>query len=214
MNTTLFRQFDFPNLLTLCGLALSLFAAIFAIEGHFYASILCLLYIGCVDTFDGFWARRLKRSDTQIALGGPLDSLADLCGFGFVPVIFGYCYGLRDFFSISILMLYLLACAGRLAYFESTGLQQSDGIAYFIGLPVTFAALFFPNLFVLNFFVAKSTMLLILSLIYFGMATAMVARFRIKKQDSTRQGQPRRYTLLPIGALVLTVVYGVAIINS
>lgn len=213
MNTTLFRQIDGVNLLTLGSVPLSLFAVIFSIEGHFEAAILCILYAGCLDLFDGFLARRLPRTVEQKDLGMRLDSLVDTCSFGFAPVVFGYRFGMRDWLSILILGLYLIATVARVAYFDSKGFHKVGETEYYIGLPLTFAALFFPNLFLLNFFVAKSTMLVILMLIFLGMAIAMVAGFRLAKQNPNRQGLPKRYIVLPIGALVLTVVYGYAIIN-
>lgn len=213
MNREFFRQLDPPNLLTLGGLVLSLFAAIFAIEGHFYGAILCILYVGLIDVFDGFLARRLSRSAAQRALGGPLDYLSDLCGFGFAPVIFGYCYGLRDWLSVSILALYLLSCASRLAYFGSVGLQEFNGVEYFTGLPVTFAAFFFPSSFLLNFFVTQQLMMTVLTLIYLGMAIAMVAGFRVAKQNPNREGLPKRYTILPICAMLLTLIYAYAMVK-
>lgn len=212
LNRALFRQLDLPNLLSLSGLVLSFLAAVFAIEGNFYASILCILYIGLIDIFDGFVARRVSRTTEQTALGGPLDSLVDLCSFGFAPVIFGYCYGLRDWFSISVLALYLVSCASRLAYYDSITKHESDGIPQYTGLTVTFAALLFPNFFVFDFFVSTGTMITILQVIYIGMAIAMVSGFRYAKYSAKRQGLPKRYILLPIGAITLTFVYGYAML--
>lgn len=166
-----------------------------------------------MDVFDGLLATRLTRTESQKALGEPLDSLVDMCGFGFAPVIFGYCFGLREWFSVMILALYLFSCAPRLAYFDSAGFYRVDGTEYYIGMPTTFAALFFPNLFILNFFVAKQTMVIILIFTYLGMAIAMVAGFRMAKRNPKRLGLPRRYTVLPSGALVLTIVYGYAMVS-
>ncbi len=162
----------------------------------------------------GLLGRRLKRTKEQRRLGERLDSLADLGSFGFVPVIFGYCYGLRDWLSVSVLVLYLLASIARIAYFDSVGFKRVDETEYYTGLPITFAALFFPSLFVLDLFVAKSTMSVILILIYLGMAIAMVAGFQLAKHNPQQPGLPQRYILLPVGAFILTFIYGFAIISS
>ena len=211
MNTALFRQIDFVNLLTFGGVPLSLFCIIFAIEGQYYASVLCILYAGCLDLFDGLLARRLQRDAGAAALGVRLDSLVDTCSFGFAPLVFGYSFGMRDPFSIAVLGLYFFATVARVAYFDSVGLKRIGDTDYYVGLPLTFAALFFPNIFVMNLFVTKNTMLVLLTLVYLGMAIAMVTGFHMAKQNRQRRGLPRRYIALPIGALVLTFVYGYAI---
>lgn len=213
MNTALFRQIDGVNLLTLGSVPLSLFAVIFSVEGYYEAAILCILYAGCFDLFDGFLARRLTRTAEQKNLGTRLDSLVDTCSFGFAPIVFGYSFGMRNWFSISVLALYLLATVARVAYFDSTGFYKIGNTEYYVGLPVTFAALFFPNVFVLNFFVEKRIMLMILTLIFLGMGIAMVAGFRIAKHNPTRQGLPRRFIVLPVGALMLTIIYGCAMFS-
>ncbi len=211
MNRALFRQLDRVNLLTLGSVPLILCTVVFSIEGQFEAAMLCILYTGCLDLFDGHLARRTERSAAQSALGARLDSLVDGCSHGLAPVVFGYSYGLRDWFSLLVLTVYLFAALARLAYFDSAGFHKIGETEYYVGLPLTFAALFFPNIFLLSFVVPEQTIQVILTLVYLGMAVAMVAGFHVAKYSPTRRGTPRRYIVLPIGALVLTLVYGYAI---
>lgn len=73
MDMALFRQMDGVNLFTLGNVPLSLLTVIFSIQGHYEAAILCILYAGCIDLFDGLLARQRTRMPEQVALGQRLD---------------------------------------------------------------------------------------------------------------------------------------------
>ncbi len=207
MTTPILRQIDIPNSLTLTGLMLSLFSVIFAIQQNFYAALICLIYSGIVDMFDGVVARKIQRTELQAEVGKNLDSLVDICSFGFAPAIFAYCYGLRDALSIAVLMVYVAANVLRLAYFNSTGLASEGNNEYFTGLPVTYAALFIPLSFLVSFFVPVATMKLVLAGMYLILAIAMVANFQMKKLKGIWYG------IFSLGALSMTIVYAWAIIG-
>lgn len=192
------RQLDPANGLTLGGLTLSFLSVTFAVRGQIYPAILCMMYAGIADLFDGFVARRMHRSDLTKQVGKHLDSLVDVCSFGFAPAVFGYCFGLRDPLSVAILAAYVACNALRLAYYDSTGLE---GGTAFTGLPVTYAALVIPVAFTANLAFATETTRWILLTTYPILGAMMVSGLRIPKPKGAWYG------LFGLLALALTGVY-------
>jgi CDP-diacylglycerol---serine O-phosphatidyltransferase len=206
MPTPILRQLDLPNFFTLTGLMLSLISAILAIQNNFYAALICMIYAGLTDMLDGVVARQMVRTELQSEVGKQLDSIVDVCSFGFAPAIFAYCFGLQDWLSVTILILYVGVNALRLAYFNSTGLTCDAQAEYFTGLPVTYAALFIPLTFTASFFLSDSTMKFVLDGVYLLLAIAMVANFKMIKLRGIWYG------VFALGAIALTGVYSWAII--
>lgn len=85
MPSPILRQIDLVNALTLLGLFLSLMVVVFAVQQQFHAAVICMMYTGIVDLFDGFFAKRVRRPDQAAAAGKEIDSLVDICAFGFAP---------------------------------------------------------------------------------------------------------------------------------
>jgi CDP-diacylglycerol---serine O-phosphatidyltransferase len=206
MFSPILRQLDLANSLTLTGLFLSFFTVVAAANGKFNLAIILLIYAGIIDLFDGFIASKVERNQLQAEAGKQLDSLVDLCSFGFAPALFAYCFGLRDWLSIAILILYLGANALRLAYFNHQGLADRGEQEYFTGLPVTYAALFIPLFFTASFVLPQTQMKFVLDAVYLLLAIAMVADFKMLKLRGIWYG------IFAVGAVALTGVYGWAII--
>ena len=201
MFSPILKQLDLANFFTLTGFTVSFFAVVLAINGKFNLAIICLIYAGIVDLFDGFVASKIDRTELQAAAGKQLDSLVDLCSFGFAPALFAYCFGLQDWLSIVILILYLGANALRLVYFNNQGLTEQEEQEYFTGLPVTYAALFVPTIFTANFVLPHTQMKLVLDGVYLLLAIAMVANFKIRKLKGVW------YVIFGVGAIALTGIY-------
>ncbi|NJR57999.1 MAG: hypothetical protein HC769_03545 [Cyanobacteria bacterium CRU_2_1] len=201
VQSPMLQQLDLPNVLTLTGLILSFLSVIFSIQGQFYMALLCIMYAGIIDLFDGFIARQMQRSGLQSEVGKQLDSIVDLCSFGFAPAIFAYCFGLRDLLSLTVLIGYLGMNALRLAYFNSTGLSADAGNQYFTGLPVTYAALFIPLTMTVSFVLSDSVMRIVLDGLYLLLAIAMISSFKVLKLRGVWYG------VFSLGAIGLTGVY-------
>jgi CDP-diacylglycerol--serine O-phosphatidyltransferase len=195
------RQIDSANALTLLGLILSFFAVKFAIQEQFYAALICTIFAGLTDLFDGLVARRLVRTELQSQAGKQLDSLVDLCSFGFASAIFAYCFGLRDPLSAVVAIAYLSATALRLAYFNYQGMSVAENKEYFTGLPVTYASLFIPLAFTASFFLPESVMIWILNGLYLMLAIAMTSGIKVLKLRGIWYG------LFSLGGLTLTSIY-------
>jgi CDP-diacylglycerol---serine O-phosphatidyltransferase len=89
-----------------------------------------------LDVADGRIARwRFKSSP----LGADLDSLADVISFGMAPAALAFAVGMRGALDV-IVLLYFVACGiSRLARFNVTAAQLSDGtgkVKYFEGTPI------------------------------------------------------------------------------
>jgi CDP-diacylglycerol--serine O-phosphatidyltransferase len=89
-----------------------------------------------LDFLDGRIARwRFKSSP----LGADLDSLADVISFGMAPAALGFAVGMRGALDI-VVLLYFVACGiSRLARFNVTAAELSDGtgkVKYFEGTPI------------------------------------------------------------------------------
>jgi CDP-diacylglycerol---serine O-phosphatidyltransferase len=201
MLSPILKQLDLANALTLSGLFVSFGAVIFAINGNFNLAMIGLIYTGMVDLLDGFVASKLERTPLQTAAGQQLDSLVDLCAFGFTPVVIGYCFGLRDGLSLIILVIYLGANALRLGYFNNQGLMQQGEHEYFTGLPVTYAALFIPTLFMLNIVLPQAQMKWVLNGVYCFLSIAMTANLKVRKLRGMW------YLIFGAGAATLVGVY-------
>ena len=208
MKDTILAQLDFPNLFTIGGLTLSLFSVIYAIQNNFYAAIICMIFAGMVDLFDGLIARKIERTPLQSEVGKQLDSLVDVCSFGFSPAIFAYCFGLSDPYSLALLAAYAAMATLRLAYFNSTGLSIGGEDSFFTGLPVTYAALFIPLGFLSQFFLTDDIVRWLLKGVYLMLAIAMVSPISVIKIRGAWYG------VFAVGAVLLTSVYGWALFQG
>lgn len=136
------------------------------------AAIICLMLCGCLDAFDGKVARSKKnRSTFAKKFGIQIDSLSDVIAFGVLPACIGinivrnsrfleklttrthyYTY-LKDALFV-ICVLYALSAVIRLAYYnvsEEERQSEEDGNReYFVGVPVTTAAIIFPLIYLLQ----------------------------------------------------------------
>ena len=196
------RQIDFTNAFTLSGLFFSFGVVLFSFHDQFYAAVLCLMFCGLIDLFDGFFAKRLKRSEEAAAAGPALDSLVDVCAFGFAPAVFAYCFGLQGPLSVALLIAFMGVNALRLAYFDRVGLTGNT----YTGMPVTYTALLVPLAFTARFFVPDEIVTQILFVLYILMAVAMVSNIPVRKLQGVW------YIIFVVGAVVLTVIYVRAIL--
>ncbi|MFT3768579.1 MAG: CDP-alcohol phosphatidyltransferase family protein [Minicystis sp.] len=200
------RQIDAANGVSLLSLLLGLLAAAFAVEGRFNAAALCLMYAGQADFFDGYVARRTKRTKLSAAAGGQIDSLVDVCSFGFAPAIVAYCFGLRDVPSIILIFAYVSVNVLRLAYFNAQGMSTEGSTQYFTGLPVTYAALVVPLVIACRQILPDDAVAMMLRVALAVLAIAMSSGFKVPKPKGVF------YVIFPAGALAITAVYARAML--
>ncbi len=100
------------------------------------AFLLLPLALAC-DVLDGYVARAQRR---QSALGGDLDSLADVISFGVAPAVLGFTLGLRGGWDMVCLTYFVVCGVSRLARFNVTAAALADAdtgkVKYFEGTPI------------------------------------------------------------------------------
>ena len=141
----MYQFIDPANVVTLLGLWLGLGTALAAAVGRLELALGALVAAGVADLLDGLVARRMGRTRSEEArrFGARLDSLADACSFGMAPALLLHA-ALPGLAGWGIPLLLLTCAVWRLAYFDTVGLAGEGQARYYIGLPTTYAALFFP----------------------------------------------------------------------
>jgi len=200
-------HYNAASLLTLLGLCLSVAVCALALKGSIELAVLCLIYAGLCDLFDGVVARRSQLAPAVRAFGMQLDSIVDMASFGLAPVVLALASGLRGVLGWVVAMIYVCAAAQRLAHFNSTGLEQVKGTNYYRGLPVTYAALIFPLVYAARAPLGN-TFGGWLMLAYLLVALAFVAPVPIPKPAG------RAYVALPVLGLILTVYWLFAFLRA
>ncbi len=123
-------------------------------------AILCLLFSGLCDTFDGKVARTKKdRTSSEKSFGIQIDSLVDLVCFGVLPACILITLALNTFEKniaycfIPLAVMFVLFGMIRLAYFnvlelERQAVETSPTNKYFLGVPITMSSIIMPLAFV------------------------------------------------------------------
>ena len=152
---------------TIANLIFGLLTIFYAIDQQFTTAAIFLLIAVLFDFIDGKIARATKTSD----FGKQLDSLADLVSFGVAPAIFGL--GLQQWYSILILLFFVIAGMLRLARFNVTKIKGFEGV------PITWNGLLFPLLFFIYFYYQFQINYFLI--IYAIMGILMISKIKIKK---------------------------------
>ncbi len=160
-----------PNVITLLALCAGLTAIRMAFEQRLEIALYAIVFAAILDGVDGRLARLLKGTSR---FGAELDSLADFVNFGVAPALILYFWALHQLHSVGwIAALIFAICAGlRLARFNVmaddpnrpdwagnffVGMPAPAGAitvllpiyAYFLGVPLGMALVWFTFLYVL-----------------------------------------------------------------
>ena len=175
--------YDYTVLLTYLGFASGVIGIYFSVLGNPFAAIICLMFSGLCDMFDGKVARTKKRRTVEERnFGVQLDSLSDLVCFGILPTMIGYSLGVKSSLLVPLLIFYPLAALIRLAYFNMLEVirNSSTPVKQYTGLPVTSAALIFPFIYIFKKFIGTyfpyiyAGMLLVVGILF-------ITKIKIKK---------------------------------
>ena len=142
--------YNYTVVLTYLGVCSGIAGIGFALGGNTVVAVICLMFSGCCDMFDGRVARSRERTDPERKFGIQIDSLADLICFGTLPAAIGYSLGLTSWYGTVALTTYVLAALIRLVYYNVTedALEVSGSSrTHYDGLPVTASALLIPLLY-------------------------------------------------------------------
>ena len=139
--------YNYTVVLTYIGMLAGFCGITFAMENNPKKALACLMIAGVCDMFDGKIASTMERTKKEKRFGVQIDSLSDLICFGVLPAAVVYSLntgGLRIIPSA----FYLLCALIRLAWYNVDEEERQDRDSgrrkIYTGLPVTFAALFFP----------------------------------------------------------------------
>ena len=177
--------YDYTVYLTYLGFASGVAGVLFAIKDpeHLLPAIICLMFSGLCDMFDGKVARtKKKRTTEEKHFGIQLDSLSDLVCFGVLPTVIGYRLGMDKNYLLPIVIFYPLAALIRLAYFNVLEIvrNSSTPVKEYIGLPVTSSALIFPLLYAFKKILAAN-FTYVYSFVLLTVGILFISRIKVKK---------------------------------
>ena len=125
-----------PNILTLAGVCLGISSIKFSIDGNFTLAVTLILFAAILDALDGRIARLIKGTSE---FGKELDSLTDFVSFGIAPAFILYFWELNNYGKLgwAITLIYSVCCVLRLARFNLTKIEQTEGWKnnFFEGIP-------------------------------------------------------------------------------
>ena len=200
--------YNYTVILTYLGAAAAVCGIFFSASGYPFWGIVCLLFAGLTDMFDGKVASTMKRTDAEKAFGIQIDSLCDLVSFGVLPIAIGYGLGLSGGVFYVSAAIYVLCAIIRLAYFnveEAQRQKTEEGRRKtYYGLPVTTSAIIFPLLFGLKSLLGEA-LPIIYQVTIFGVAAAFILKFKLPKPD--KKGIPA-LVVIGVAILVLVIVNG------
>ncbi len=144
--------YNYTVWLTYIGLASGITGLYLSAGGHPLPAILCLLFSGFCDLFDGMVARTKKdRTNEERHFGIQIDSLSDLVCFGVLPCAIAYAMGLSKWYFVPLFVIFVLGGLIRLGYYnvtEEARQQKTQEVRkHYKGLPITSSAIIFPLLF-------------------------------------------------------------------
>ena len=193
--------YNYTVWLTYAGAAAAVCGIFFSAGGHPFWGVICLLFAGATDMFDGKIASTMKRNEAEKNFGIQIDSLCDLISFGVLPVAIGYGLGLSGGFFFVSAVLSIICAIIRLAYFNVDEIMrqknENGSRKTYYGLPVTAAAMLFPLIYGLKDLLGAA-LLPVYQVALFAVAAAFILKFKIRK--------PRGAALWVIFALGLAVV--------
>lgn len=169
-------------IVTYLGVVFSILGIYYAINDNIRFGMLFLIFAGICDLFDGKFANLHKRTEDEKAFGVQIDSLADMINFVAAPVVFALCMGFDSWYHMIIYSFYVLAGITRLGYFN---IQVGEGydapVRCYKGLPVTYAALIFPVVWIFSFWLSSDIFQVLYILTVLIVAVLFILNIRIKK---------------------------------
>lgn len=188
--------YDYTVILTYMSLVSAVCGMTLSSGGRFTAAVLCLLFSGLCDAFDGTVARsKPNRTEDEKAFGIQLDSLCDTVSFGVFPALLCFHLGVTGILGRIILCVYCVCGTMRLAYFNvlETRRQQHEtgGGSSFRGIPITTSSLLIPLAYCTRFFLPGRVFLIVMQAVLALLAFFFILDFSVPKLDVKRL-LPRR----------------------
>ena len=199
--------YDYTVVLTYIGFASGITGMFCATTRHLRLAVFFLALSGLCDMFDGKIARTKKnRTAEEKSFGIQIDSLCDMVCFGVLPIIICFKLGMRQIYSMILLVFYGLAGVIRLGYFnvmeEKRQEMTDEDKKYYHGLPITSMAIALPLLYVLSpLLPGRKVFLLLMHLLVMTVGALFIVDFKLRKP-----------TVTEMVLLVLVVAFAVMIL--
>ncbi len=193
--------YNIPNAITLVGLMLSLLSCFLSYNNKLELAIICFMYAGLCDMFDGLVARKMALNDEAKLFGVQLDSIVDIVSFGVAPVMITFHLGFNSPIDYFILIFYTCCATMRLAYFNIHGMNGEGKIKYYTGLPVTFSAMIFPLAYITIFSGNEPLYYNLIRITFLAVAFMFILKVPIPKPGGLF------YVLSPVVAAFLTLFW-------
>lgn len=201
--------YNYTVILTYMAIPATVLGMAAAFCGRFYISLVCIMFAGLCDAFDGKVARtRAKSTDAEKNFGIQIDSLVDLVCYGVTPAIIGFTLlpGKTNIVLYALVFaFYILAAVIRLAYYNVTEEErqknETGNRKYFRGMPVTTAAILIPAVFIIFKHVSRVTFSNIYTIYLLIIALLFISNFKLKKP-----GIRGLFIMIILGAAVLAAL--------
>lgn len=184
-------------------------------------AIICLLFSGFCDMFDGMVARTKKnRTEDEKQYGIQIDSLTDLICFGVLPCSILYSLinncieGYYKLLFIPLALIFMLFGMIRLAYFNVLEIkrqqtEKSPVNSHYLGMPITLSALFLPIAYFIGDIInTKYSILIVYSIIMLIVGILFVVKIKVPKIK--KRGL---IVLVIFGAILLTGIITLEILK-
>lgn len=198
---------DLPMAFTLVGLIFAFLGLTSAMRGQLPLAVVMLAGSGLVDFFDG-WVARKCHDGVRTTLSSRLDTVVDVCSFGMAPAALAYAYGLRSPLEVAVLAAYLSANALRLAYFATHAHGVEGGKRFYLGMPVTYAALVLPWAYLGTLWLPGAVMQPALLAVHAALAALMVSGLRFAKPTGIWYAVYTIVGLVPVAGFVWAIAAG------
>ena len=199
---------DLPNLLSLAGLACTIFTIYFSILGAYYIAMIGMIWAVAFDWLDGIVARKMKgRTGNDRAFGAQLDLLIDIVSYGVAPSILLLSYGKFEPLFLIGAFIMLATSAIRLSYFSTFGL--SGGTKY-TGLALDNNSIILVFIFLFESYFRGEVFTGILCISAISLAILNVSQIKTPKLS----GNPANVYILSAYTLGITVTYVWKIYNG
>lgn len=189
---------------TYVGMLLAVASIFLLMSGLYKAAMMCFMGAGICDLFDGTIARMCKRTEEEKNFGIQLDSLVDVVSFIVLPVVLIVKLAGLTWYAAVAAVLYSVFGIARLAYFNVCQEENEDKdspIKYYTGMPVTYAALVFPLVYLLHLYFNTEVTALFMCIAMEIMALLFILKIKFIKPGK------KGYIFLMLLAIALFAVY-------
>lgn len=200
--------YDYTVVLTYIGFASGIMGMFCATTRHLRLAVFFLALSGLCDMFDGKIARTKKnRTAEEKSFGIQIDSLCDMVCFGVLPIIICFKLGMRQIYSMILLVLYGLAGVIRLGYFnvmeEKRQEETDENRKYYQGLPITSMAMVLPLFFAFSpLLPSHQVFIAVLHILVAAVGALFVIDFKMRKLSAKEL-----FTLAVIVAAAVAVMF-------